>query len=173
MSTIRFDLPANPSEVAPARHRVLRQLRAWESQLDEETTEDVGLVVSELLTNAVVHSGGSRVGVTLRVAGRRGRRRLCVAVSDQGCPEPGPQLPAPPDQESGRGLTLVEALSARCGATPTEHGKDCWAELAIPDALARTRGDATTALATVRVSDPGTAPLAVADNGDHGDADSS
>ncbi|MER5863489.1 ATP-binding protein [Kitasatospora sp. NPDC002040] len=132
MPTARFDLPARPDEVAPARHRVLHQLHAWEPEFDEETAADVELVVSELLTNAVVHAGGTRIGVSLSLSERAGRRRLRVEVSDRGSAPLARRPPASPDQEGGRGLALVEALSSRCGSTRNGHGKDCWAELALP-----------------------------------------
>ncbi|WP_162688773.1 MULTISPECIES: ATP-binding protein [unclassified Streptomyces] len=134
MVTARFDLPATASQVAPARHRVRQQLDTWGQPLDEATTTTVELIVSELVTNAIVHAQGSRIGLALQIASRPGRRRLRVEVSDGGHHLPGRARPATDDVESGRGLALVEALSVRSGAIPEAHGKTCWAEVDLPEA---------------------------------------
>ena len=89
--------------------------------------DDLLLVVSELVTNAVLH-GLPPVRVRLRSAADA----LSVEVFDQGhvLPDRGD---GEPDQESGRGLLLVEVLANRWGSRASGAGKVVWAELPLPD----------------------------------------
>ncbi|WP_406193881.1 ATP-binding protein [Kitasatospora sp. NBC_01560] len=100
---------------------------------------DVGLlIVSELVTNAVVHGtpGGSRIQLVLAV----GPTRLRIEVHDARA-DRGPLLRrSAPDDESGRGLLLVKSLSLRWGCCPRRGvGKIVWAEVA-PSAVADCSG---------------------------------
>lgn len=107
----------------------------------ESAADSVELVVSELVTNAVRASTGPdglpkydektglpRVGLRLS----SDRTHLRIEVWDQD-----PHIPvskaASPDDESGRGLMLVEALSERwgCDTTPGQSSKVVWAELPV------------------------------------------
>jgi anti-sigma regulatory factor (Ser/Thr protein kinase) len=90
--------------------------------------DDLELVVSELVTNAV--RAGSPV-VTVAVSLER--TRIVVRVSDHavGWPE---EREAAADDPGGRGLPLVSALSASWGVRLIESGKVVWAELAVPAA---------------------------------------
>jgi anti-sigma regulatory factor (Ser/Thr protein kinase) len=82
--------------------------------------ESAELVVSELVTNAVVHA---RTEVTVRVVpSRRGAR---VEVGDGSPVMPGLRL-ANSRSHSGRGLTLVEHFSDEWGADLTDTGKVVW-----------------------------------------------
>ncbi|MEV0389110.1 ATP-binding protein [Nonomuraea sp. NPDC050643] len=84
--------------------------------------EDVLLVVSELVTNALVHGDGSPA---LRLRGTPARIR--IEVSDSGTELPEPREPGP---ASGWGLHVVRLLSAGWGISPSESGKVVWCELA-------------------------------------------
>jgi len=83
------------------------------------------LVVSELVTNAVVNA---RSQVTLRL--RLRRDRLLVEVEDEDS-----RLPVLQEHDrdalGGRGLLLVDALSVRWGSRPRPTGKVVWAELPL------------------------------------------
>ena len=88
--------------------------------------EDVLLVVSELVTNALVHTGGQ---VRLDLALVNGRLRLAVADAS-------PRTPVKPtsigwEATGGRGILLVEALSAAWGTLPVSGGKQVWAEFVL------------------------------------------
>lgn len=112
-----------PDAVMHARRFTARTLRSW--QVSEEA-DTVLLVVSELVTNALVHTQGA-VRLDLTHAGDRVR----VAVTDSS-----PRAPAKPvivDWEStgGRGLFLVEAMSASWGSVPVGGGKQVWSELVV------------------------------------------
>jgi anti-sigma regulatory factor (Ser/Thr protein kinase) len=82
---------------------------------------DVLLVVTELVTNALLHGTGSPV---LRLAG--GRRHVRVEVDDAG-----PALPRPrsPGGGGGWGLHVVASLGSGWGVVPYEGGKVVWCEL--------------------------------------------
>lgn len=86
--------------------------------------EDVLLVVSELVTNALVHGRGEPV---LRVIG--GSRRIRVEVGDASEEPPRPRNPGPSD---GWGLHVVRKLGSGWGTSFQEGGKVVWCELAAP-----------------------------------------
>jgi anti-sigma regulatory factor (Ser/Thr protein kinase) len=85
--------------------------------------DDVVLVTSELLVNAVVY-GRPPIRLALWATGEG----LCVRVTDRG-PENPRRLGGGLDAVHGRGLTIVEALADRWGivATPDGAGKTVWA----------------------------------------------
>jgi anti-sigma regulatory factor (Ser/Thr protein kinase) len=76
---------------------------------------DAGLLVSELFSNSVLHSGSGAPGETVTVAVRVSGGLVRVEVTDRsgaGAPKAGP--PAR-DGEGGRGLAIVACLAARWG----------------------------------------------------------
>ncbi|MER5224424.1 SpoIIE family protein phosphatase [Streptomyces flaveus] len=113
-----------PDAVMHARRFTTRTLRRWKVQ---EAADAVLLVVSELVTNALVHTQGEvRVDLTLR------GDRLRVSVNDAS-----PRAPAKPvivdwEATGGRGLVLVEAVSESFGTVPVAGGKQVWSEIAVP-----------------------------------------
>ncbi|GAB3115384.1 hypothetical protein GCM10027160_22650 [Streptomyces calidiresistens] len=123
----RFRLPAVGSAAAEARRLVRRQLTEWHTS--GETRDNAQLIVSELVTNALRHTGGHFIGCELRLLGGA----LRVAVSGEGCgPTRAPELPDD-DDEGGRGLVLVVALSSSWGVRPGEsgYGHVVWADLPL------------------------------------------
>ncbi|MGW3359811.1 ATP-binding protein [Streptomyces bungoensis] len=124
-----FDLPAAPASVGTAR-RVLRDLlAAW--GVAEDTRDDAVLVASELVTNALVHAAGERIACRVRWAA--GRVRVEVEDQNRGSVRPVPRQSGPDDQ-NGRGLFLVDALTADWGVTaaPGRPARIVWAELTTP-----------------------------------------
>ncbi|MEZ0494516.1 SpoIIE family protein phosphatase [Kineococcus sp. TBRC 1896] len=115
-------LPCAPESSGAAR-RAVRRL-ALDDGWDEDTVEVAALLVSELVTNAVLH-GRSDVG--LQVASSADR--LLVEVSDDNDRVP-EVLPADPDALSGRGLQLVDLAASAWGCRPGEGpegtGKVVW-----------------------------------------------
>ncbi|MDT0345938.1 ATP-binding protein [Streptomyces sp. DSM 44938] len=87
------------------------------------------LLVSELVTNSVRHSGSRAVRVTVT---RTGRNVVRVAVVDASRTMPERRHPRD-DAVSGRGLVIVEALTTRWGTDPLPRGKRVWAELTCED----------------------------------------
>ncbi|MEW2076311.1 ATP-binding protein [Streptomyces sp. NPDC017966] len=127
--TRAFDLPATPASVRTARGGVRELLTARD--VPDEVCDDAVVVASELLTNALTHAAGERIVCRLRVRADRIR----VEVEDQAR---GPELPVlrrpGPDDQNGRGLLLVDALSSDWGVgrAPGRYGRVVWAELALP-----------------------------------------
>ncbi|MET7614773.1 ATP-binding SpoIIE family protein phosphatase, partial [Streptomyces seoulensis] len=111
-----------PEAVRHARRFVRRTLRAWE--LPRDTADTALLVVSELVTNALVHTEG-QVRLDLSLVGHR----LRIAVTDSS--PRGPLKPTSVGWEAtgGRGILLVEAVSHAWGTVPVSGGKQVWAEL--------------------------------------------
>jgi len=112
-----------PEAVRHARRFTRRTLRAWGVREEPDTAL---LVVSELVTNALVHTDGQvRLDLTLL------NQRLRVAVADSS-----PRTPVKPtnigwEATGGRGILLVEAMSASWGALPVSGGKQVWADVIL------------------------------------------
>ena len=104
-----------------ARLFVTDTLASWG---EDDLADVVELLVSELVTNVVVHTE-----VAPRVSVRLGRDIVHVEVFDAD-----PTMPAPrtPDRHatSGRGIPLVEMLSLDWGTTPVSGGKVVWFDVA-------------------------------------------
>ena len=102
LRAVATPLEPSPEAVSRARRTVHETLAAW--GLDN-LADDMALVASELVTNALQHASGLIVMVL-----QRRDETVFVEVADAS-----PALPAPRresyDDESGRGLALVEAFS--------------------------------------------------------------
>ncbi|MGW7402678.1 SpoIIE family protein phosphatase [Streptomyces sp. NPDC054833] len=113
-----------PEAARHARRFTKRTMRAWGVPADDLDT--VLLVVSELVTNALVHTGGQvRLDLTLV------NHRLRVAVADAS-----PRTPMKPtnigwEATGGRGILLVEAVSVAWGTLPVSGGKQVWADIVL------------------------------------------
>ncbi|WP_055585158.1 SpoIIE family protein phosphatase [Streptacidiphilus griseoplanus] len=117
-----------PEAVSHARRFVGRTLGSW-GLADQR---DVALlIVSELVTNALVHTQGPvRLDLTY-VADR-----LRIAVTDSS-----PRSPVKPasigwEATGGRGILLVEAVSTGFGSLPMGGGKQVWSEITVPSGRA-------------------------------------
>ncbi|WP_225822548.1 ATP-binding protein [Streptomyces naphthomycinicus] len=119
-----FELAAHPGSAAQARRLTRARLSGWSVCAD--TCDTAALVMSELVTNAIVHTASSRVVCELLDHDDTVR----IAVRDEGC-APGEPHPSPqrPDEEHGRGLLLVDALCRAWGAQEHGPGLLVWAEL--------------------------------------------
>ena len=97
-------------------------LRRWHV---ESAIDDATLLVSELVTNAILHA---RTPITLVV--RKVRSAVRVEVFDEGS---GAAEPLYPDLDApeGRGLGLVQAVANRWGVDDAEIGKTVWFEIAL------------------------------------------
>lgn len=122
------ELGALPSAVPCARQRTRQVL--WEWGL--EASDQVELIVTELMTNAVKASQSDQRIASIRLWLLSDKQRVAILVWDNN-----PRLPAridaALDAESGRGLLLVEALSTRWGsyAHPDWGGKVVWCEISL------------------------------------------
>jgi anti-sigma regulatory factor (Ser/Thr protein kinase) len=118
--------------VGAAREFSVATMRRWGVA---DRVDDIGMVVSELLTNALRHGVPDTAPPRRRWPVRLGLvqpgRYVLCAVAD-----PGRRLPVPkePDYlaESGRGLHVISALSDNWGCTtPTDAGKVVWAVFSV------------------------------------------
>lgn len=115
-------LPADPT--APRRARALLQDVAQEWGLDDDLHQDVAMVVTELVANAVDHA---RTASTVTLGLDDGD--LLVTVRDS-CPDGAPRpRPVDPTAPRGRGLQMVDALAESWGVTVHADGKTVWAVL--------------------------------------------
>ncbi|MFF7728887.1 ATP-binding protein [Streptomyces sp. NPDC008001] len=125
-ATHALSLPATERSVAAAR-RFSRQLLAeWGLH---DLADDTALLLSELVTNAVVHVPGTSRGIQLVLS--RSQGHLVAQVTDTGgylprCGEAGP------DSENGRGMWLVEQIAAQWGHHASGNGKTVWFTLRLP-----------------------------------------
>ena len=124
---IALVLPGIPGSVPAARRHVRDALGLHGLG---EFAQDAAIITSELVANAVQHAcgnGAARIGVTLTCAGNPAA--VTVVVSDSS-PQGPVRRDAPPGSEQGRGLQIVEALSARWGWRYEDGGKAVFAVLA-------------------------------------------
>ncbi|WP_329306855.1 ATP-binding protein [Streptomyces sp. NBC_01260] len=116
-------LPRIPESARAARRLVHLALNVWGLNGLQDAAE---VVISELLTNAVLHARRESVRVTVT---RLSHERARVAVVDMSKKQPDLR-PAGSEEESGRGLAIVDALSGgRWGVESLTWGKRVWAEL--------------------------------------------
>src|SRR6188472_3277414 len=116
-------LPADAASVSAAREFVTTCLSKWSLA---EAADDIGLVVDELVTNAVKHA---RSPVTVSIAHRSDR--IIVNVDDTSTEDPRPDMLAGPLAEEGRGLRLVSHVAREWGSTRLPDGKRVWAEISL------------------------------------------
>lgn len=123
MHELDFYLPCDPRTVGGVRAMLRRLASAWAFSAVVDTVE---LVASELVTNVLVHSQDH---AWFSLALDAGAIRLTTVDTSSQKPEP---RIAGPDDESGRGLAIVQALCFRFGIEQLEGGKRVWAEIARP-----------------------------------------
>ena len=117
-------LSPEPRSASAARRFVDETLERWEC---DDLLDTVTLLVSELVTNAVIHAHSEiEVGVHLLVD------RLRIEVGDASDTLVRRRAAAD-DEGSGRGMTLVETLAQAWGVDARPGGKVVWFELPRPD----------------------------------------
>ena len=135
----QLELAVTPAAVRVARHWIAGRLACASPPVGPDLIDTAVLVVSELVTNAVRAVGGDpgypaagpagpgRVAVGVAA----GARLVRIEVHDSA------RAPLPPSRhgadtdETGRGLTVVEAVSLCWGWEPGPLGKVVWCELAV------------------------------------------
>ncbi|WP_254396003.1 ATP-binding protein [Streptomyces sp. AC512_CC834] len=123
-----LDYTPTQRSVPLARRRAARLVADWGQP---GLAGDAALVVSELMTNALLH--GSLRGRLIRVHITLDPRTLRVEVSDpRGERLPRPRPVGEVDEQFGRGLLLVGALATRWGWEPRSVGKTVYAEWDAP-----------------------------------------
>lgn len=126
---MQLEIRPDPAEVGRARRWARSRLAGSGIEVDEPLAETLILLVSELVTNAVVHTGCPAV-LRLSLPGVLGQPlgtvRLEVADS---CDRPPVPRHAEGDDTNGRGLELVDGLADRWGWNPEGAGKSIWCEV--------------------------------------------
>lgn len=120
-------LRAETKSVPIARALVRELLNNYGTHLPE-AAETASLLVTELFTNAVVHSNASAVLLALGI--RDGFLRIDVA-DDGSAPRDIRERPTSAFDENGRGLLLVRALSQSWGRETASFGTKVWAVLPL------------------------------------------
>jgi anti-sigma regulatory factor (Ser/Thr protein kinase) len=125
-----LELGALDGAVPSARLHARHVLREWGLTA---LADDAELVVSELVTNGVQASRAmTHAAIRLWLASDRTRVVICVWDAS---PQPPVRMDAAEESENGRGLLLVEAVSAQWGWFPAKpasppaadgHGKVVW-----------------------------------------------
>jgi anti-sigma regulatory factor (Ser/Thr protein kinase) len=115
-------LPASSASPAVARQFVAAALRRWNA--DAPTVEAAQLLVSELVTNVVVHTSSD---VRLAVSVRGQKIRVEVVDSDEHMPRVGT---VDSSDLGGRGLAIVDGVAEAWGSDSRSDGKAVWFELA-------------------------------------------
>lgn len=128
---------AEPERIAEARQQVRDLMHDWP---DEDQKDSAVLMVSEMVTNVLVHTDGDAL-LRAAISGGPGRRRLRVDVADSSDELPHRRHPGEM-ASSGRGLVLMEMLAGAWGVEPRGEGKNIWFELyeAEPAAAADAAG---------------------------------
>ena len=122
VARLELQLPHTTQSVRRARRTIAAFLDP--SEVPGAVVEDVLLLVSELVTNAVVHAGSPAV---VRLDADPERIKVTVADRD---PDKKPSMRVPdPTSPNGRGVLLVDRLAARWGVEPQRSGKLVWFEL--------------------------------------------
>ncbi len=121
-------LGAEPGSVRAARDFTVATLRQWGTA---ERSQDIAIVVSELLTNALRHalpgSGDTRPRRPIRLGLLQPGPCVLCAVADPSKAAPSPRVPGSL-AETGRGLPIIRALSDQWGYTTlSDAGKVVWA----------------------------------------------
>ena len=124
-------LEAEARSVRAARYFTVATLRRWGTA---HSSQDIAIVVSEMVTNALRHAlpgpGGTRPRRPVRLGLLQQGPWVLCAVADPGKATPVPRTPGAL-AEDGRGLRMVYALSDRWGYTaPSDEGKIVWAMFA-------------------------------------------
>lgn len=131
-TTVRRRFPSSPESVGLARRLVADLLDAAVDDDEERTdlVETVTLLVSETVTNAVLHAG-TDIDVSCEVH----RRGVRVEVADQSPVVPGIRR-YELDAMTGRGLGMVDLIASSWGVRSEPDGKTVWFEVAAPSAAA-------------------------------------
>ena len=127
-----LELPPDHAASARARRFVSDTMRTWGH---DDVIPDVELLVSELVTNAVLHARSASV-VTIVRSGTT----LRVSVSDTSPTRPRLRNYGP-DAVTGRGLLLVDRIAKRWGVDLLPGGKSVWFEVdlsAVTDEIGTT-----------------------------------
>jgi anti-sigma regulatory factor (Ser/Thr protein kinase) len=116
----------DPASAALVRQAIARDLEA--RAVSRDSIDDVVLVASELVGNAVVHT--TVADTDLDIGWQVDGPAVTIWVCDLSADVPTRRI-AEPQATSGRGLAIVAALAADWGVEPLPAGKRVWARVAV------------------------------------------
>jgi anti-sigma regulatory factor (Ser/Thr protein kinase) len=116
----------DPTSAALVRHSIADDLER--RALTPESIADVVLVASELVGNAVLHTGSRSEDLDVRW--RLDDDTVTVEVGDASATLPHLQQPGT-GAPSGRGLTIVAAVADEWGVRRSDQGKQVWARVPV------------------------------------------
>ncbi|MER7374652.1 ATP-binding protein [Streptomyces lanatus] len=125
---MQLEIRPDPAEVGRARRWARSRLAGSGIGADEPLAETLILLVSELVTNAVVHTGCPAVLSLSLPGGAQDAATVRLEVADRSGRAPVPRC-ADGDATGGRGLALVDGLADRWGWCSEGAGKRIWCEL--------------------------------------------
>ncbi|MFJ8664426.1 ATP-binding protein [Streptomyces sp. NPDC093600] len=125
---VQLEVGPDPAEVGRARRWARSRLAGSGIEDDEPLAETLVLLISELVTNAVVHTGCPAVLRMLFGAGVPEAGTVRVEVADRSDRPPRPRH-AEGEDTNGRGLELVDGLADRWGWQHEGIGKSIWCEV--------------------------------------------
>ncbi|MDF3292799.1 ATP-binding protein [Streptomyces silvisoli] len=116
----------------PGRPEELRNVRQWTRHIlsGSPRVEDAALVVTELGSNALLHTASGDEPGTFRVSLATSGGGITVSVADLGAAKNEPSVQDPAEEDPhGRGLGLVVALAQHVDIDGDEHGRTITAYL--------------------------------------------
>jgi anti-sigma regulatory factor (Ser/Thr protein kinase) len=119
---LSVDLPPEPASASRARTLARERLGA---SCTRDTLDTVALLVTELVTNAILHA---RTPLSLTLESRPGHVRICVEDESNERPT---LRHHESDAVTGRGLALVDRLASSWGVDATTAGKVVWCEVPL------------------------------------------
>ncbi|MGF0176886.1 ATP-binding protein [Streptomyces sp. Marseille-Q5077] len=125
---VQLEIRPDPAEVGRARRWARSRLAGSGIEADEPLAETLILLVSELVTNAVVHTGCPAVLRLSLQGAAQGCATVRLEVADRSDRAPVPRC-VDGDATGGRGLALVDGLADRWGWSSEGAGKRIWCEL--------------------------------------------
>jgi anti-sigma regulatory factor (Ser/Thr protein kinase) len=111
-------LPPEPQSVGQARRWLAGVLENW--PIEPSRVNDAALVLSEFVTNAILHGAGDVVCHLSHLAGA-----LCIGTTDLGTELP--HVVESPERTGGFGLHIVDRIAQDWGVAPFPGGKLVWA----------------------------------------------
>ncbi|WP_141311258.1 ATP-binding protein [Streptomyces spinoverrucosus] len=125
---MQLEIRPDPAEVGRARRWARSRLAGCGIAADEPLAEALILLVSELVTNAVVHTGCPAVLRLSLPQPKADPATVRLEVADGSTRAPVPRW-VDCEETGGRGLALVDGLADRWGWSPEGAGKHIWCEL--------------------------------------------
>lgn len=122
LTRVETELNCTPRSVVEARRFIEAATAVWEL---DDLNAVATLLTSELVTNAILHAR-----TAVRLVAERTASELVVEVWDH-APHTSALRPRVPENETGRGLLIVERLAARWGMRRAGRWKVVWFALPL------------------------------------------